>query len=165
MIFVFVSGLIFGQDSPQNLGETFFILFKSNNIKPLDTLTSSCNDVKKIYLEIDSTLSILQADNFCEKFDYRNKKFKKKCEKLRMDTTLFNINWNTASLQNIDYYKKEMNNEKGSNSNTKTLTSHHLIIIFNTNNRKYSIEFKGINKLGNKWKLGQQIRMKEIKNE
>ena len=165
IIFVLVSNFCFGQNSPQTLGELFFTIFKSNNLKSLDTLIANCDDIKKMYLEIDSTSNILKTDDFCEKFDYRNTRFKKKCKRLRMDSTIYDIDWNNISIQKIDYSKNDIHNGTDSTYKTKAIMTNYLNIIFESNNHQYSIELKGIKKLNNSWKIGQQIRMREIKNE
>lgn len=108
---------------------------------------------------------MLKKPDFCEKFEYHNTRFKTKCKRLRADTSFYNIDWESASLKNIEHSNRELHNGTDSTAKTKPLTIHYLTVIFTSNDREYSIRFKGIKKLNNIWKLGSQIRMREIKNE
>src|SRR5690349_15948585 len=90
-LFLLVNNRVFGQKTPQELGQLVFKVFKYNETAVLDTLTPTHQEILDIYKSIDSTFQF--PDDFIEKYNFHDQRFKNKCKRIMTDTAVFKIDW------------------------------------------------------------------------
>jgi hypothetical protein len=160
-IFLLIGNFTFGQKTPEDLGKLVFNIFRYHDTVTLDTLTPTSKEIIDIYMRIDSTLEFIKDPEFSRKYEYHDKQFKEKCKAIMNDTTEFKVDWKNISLLDVKYSEKEIKSND-STSASKSITINYLDIYFLSGQRKYMLRFKGIYKQREIWKLGENMRIREI---
>jgi hypothetical protein len=161
-IFLFMSDFVLGQKTPEDLGKIVFNVFKTHDITTLDTLTPTVKEIIDIYLRIDSTLEFIKDPDFPQKYRVHDEQFKEKCEAIMNDTTELKIDWKNISLLDVKYSEKKIKNNESTTPASKSITINFLDIYLLSGQKKYLLQFKGIYKPKEIWKLGENMRIKEI---
>ena len=146
---------VFAQETPEDLGKMVFDVFKNKEIETLKKLTQSANEALDFYTKLDSTVFSGKEADFKRKYIYRDSVFQKKC--VAIMTGKAGVNFDSAILKDIKYLEKPLGQTSTGNALVKT----YLEIYFLSENKKYSLQFKGIHKIDEVWKLGESVRIKE----
>ena len=151
--------LTYGQKTPQELGHIVFDVLKNKKFSALDTLTPKPTNIIEIFARKYQDARTDTSDRFLEKYVHHDKIFKKKCQRIRNDTTELKIQWLTASLTKVEYseipypYQDTAKTSKKIQMNFLTL---HILSDTST----YVLEFKEIYFHKGIWKLGESVRVR-----
>ena len=156
---------IWGQRTPEELGDLVFRTFKNTDYLALDTLTLKPSELGEVFRQRDTSLHFMEKEDFPLKQEYHDKKFKEKCKKLMKDTAYFKIDWKEIKLVRVEYYEKELIIEQDSNSKQKPFIRNYLDIYITSKNEEFLLQFKSIYKYNGIWKLGEHVRFNKSKEE
>lgn len=148
---------LFAQETPEELGKVVFKVFKEQDTKTLETLTPTITEVFDFYTKIDSTLPFLKDTDFRRKQEHHDRQFKDKCTRIMKGEA--GVDFKDAKLTEVKHIEKPL----GQMPNGMPLVTHYLEIYFTSGDKKYSLLFKGLYKIDDIWKLGEDMRIHEEK--
>jgi hypothetical protein len=149
---------MFSQSTAEDLGKQVFQGFKSGDTTFLDKFTMNVKEAIELYTQIDSSLEFLKDQDFPRKYAHHQNQFKDKCIRVMRDTMYLKIDWKNTSLLNVELQEKKIPRDNGSDP----LIINYLNIYFLSAERKFILQFKGIHLYKGSWKLGDNMRVKDM---
>jgi hypothetical protein len=150
------------QNSPEELGERIFDLFKneSNNFREILPTSDQLIDKVEIF---DPELVKNRMDDYRKEYSNRVKGFNEKCESILEKGSESGIVWHETELDSIKPYKKKIGVKKGNQTTTVEITK--LCIYFSFNQREFVITINAVIDYNNQYLVSNDaIMLEELSN-
>ena len=143
------------QESPKDLGKKVFEIFQNRDYVTLSKMTPKAREILDLHKKYDPE-KLSDEKEFKKRYITRDSLFIEKCILMMFGKT--GIDFRSATLDEVTFISRL----RGKRSFGETLDINYLKIYFVFENKKYNLQFEGIRKIGNIWKLGERVEIKSV---
>lgn len=154
----FCSSKVYGQKTPQELGQLTFNCFQKGNLDSLYKLIPTISEIADFGKAIGIDSSSTQFKEFINGYPQVIKHFKELCNDIINDTTELQFSWTTATLMRIEKSERALPIDNR-DPNSKTVLITIVDVFFSSNDKTFKHTLGDANMYSNIWKPGNNLSL------